>query len=140
MSLPLSKPCLEINTQVTLPANSGYTWLYDSTDPRCLDGRNTVALGATAGVRTPGVLRGQAKNKRIMLSASCTGQNVTLVTYLLDGNGAWQLIGSGTAITAAAVPNTQNLTVLTPDFLIGFQAGATAPSGIATTCLITEQP
>lgn len=133
--LPRRKPCQEINTQVTLPDNSGYTWLFDSTDPRTMSG---TALGKTAGVRTVGAERGKAKNTKIVVGASCAGHDCTLVGYTLDGTGAWQLYNSQT-ITAGAVPTLVTIYVPTPDFLLGFLAGATAPTGIATTFELTEQ-
>jgi hypothetical protein len=130
------KPAAEINTQVTIPDNAGYTWLFDSTDPRRFKG---VALGKTAGVRTPMADRGGAKGQRALIGSSCTGQPVTLVTYTLDGNGAWQPYSS-VLITAGAAPQFVDWSIPAPDCLIGFLAGAAAPSDIATTLLLLDQP
>ena len=130
------KPATEINTQVTIPDNAGYTWLFDSTDPRRFAG---VALGKTAVVRTPMADRGGAKGMRALIGISCAGQNVNLVRYTLDGAGAWQLFATA-VITAGAVPTFVDWPIPTPDCLIGVLAGATAPSAIATTLLLLEQP
>jgi hypothetical protein len=129
------KPAAEINTQVTIPDNAGYTWLFDSTDPRRF---KSVALGKTAGVRAPMADRGGAEGQIALIGASCTGQNVNLVAYTLDGNGAWQLYSSVT-ITAGASPQFVDWTISAPDVLIGFLAGASAPSDIITTLLLLDR-
>ena len=138
--LPRRKPCQEISTQVTLPDASGYTWLFDSTEPRMISNvQNGVALGKTAGVRTVGSHRGGAKNLHIKLSASCATYGCSLVLYQLDGAGAWQLYTS-IPLTAGAVPQNVDWSTMTPDVLIGFLASTNPPTAIATTCLLTEQP
>jgi hypothetical protein len=136
MGMPRIKSCLEINTQPTLPDANGYTWVYDST--REDKTRSGTAIGKTAGLPTPGNNRGGAKNSRIMMTVGCTGQNVTLLCYRLDGAGAWQLYDS-TTITAGNTPQGLNWTVLSPDVLIGILGGATPPTTITTTFLQTEQ-
>ncbi len=136
MSTPLSKPVLGTNVQPTLPDASGYTWIYDSTDPRNL---TDTALGKTASVRTVGPNRGEATNKRIMLTAAVTTQSATLVRYRLTGAGAWALYAS-TTLTAGDTPQGIVWDVLSPDALIGVLAGATAPSAISVTLLVKEQP
>lgn len=135
MSTVLSKPCIEVNTQVALPDNSGYTWIWDSTEPRRFDG---VQKAKTAAVRTVGPDRGGAKNLRAMIGVSCATQNATLVLYTLDGAGAWRLYSS-TTITAGNTPQFVEWRILAPDALIGILAGASAPSAIAHTLLLTEQ-
>jgi hypothetical protein len=130
------KPAAEINTQVTIPDNAGYTWLFDSTDPWRF---KSVALGKTAGVRAPMADRGGAKGQRALIGISCTGQNVNLVRYTLDGAGAWQLFATA-VITAAAVPTFVDWPIPSPDCLIGVLAGAAAPTTISTTLLLLDQP
>jgi hypothetical protein len=139
MATPLSKSAQEITTQVTLPDNSGYTWLFDSTDPRNFCG---MALGKTAGVRAVGPMRGLAKNLRMNLGASCATQNVTIKLYTLDGAGVWKLYATSpgeVALTAGASPQLFEWPIYASDVLVGFLAGATAPSAIATTCYIVER-
>jgi hypothetical protein len=139
MATPLSKPAPEITTQVTLPDNSGYTWLYDSTDPRNFSG---VALGKTTGVRPVGPLRGLAKNLRMNLGARCTTQNVTIKIYTLDGAGVWNLYATSpgeVALTAGASPQLFEWSSYASDVLVGFLAGVTAPSAIATTLYFVER-
>jgi hypothetical protein len=136
MSTPLSKPCIECNVQPTLPDASKYTWIYDSTDPRNL---GDTALGKTDAVRTVGPCRGEAKNKRIMLTAGATTQSATLVRYRLTGAGAWALYAS-TTLTAGDTPQGLTWDVVSPDALIGILAGGTAPSAICVTLLVKEQP
>jgi hypothetical protein len=44
------------------------------------------------------------------------------------------------ALVAGDTPQAVNWTVASPDAMIGFLAGATPPSAINTTFLMTEQP
>jgi len=134
-------PAHQITTQPVLPDNSGYTWIFDSTDPHAWD--NTGKQYAKTGsVPTPGPVRGGAMNVTANLTVSCTGQNVTLVLYTLDGAGAWQLYTppNGTiTITAGASPQGVKWDILASDVLIGVLAGASAPSAITSTLYFVER-
>jgi len=132
-----SKTFMEITTQPVQPDNSGYTWIYDSTDARM--GTPGLSLGKTAAVRAVGPARGAAKGLRAMIGACCTTQDVAIVCYTLDGAGAWRLYSSD-AVVAAAVPKYVSVTIPSPDFLIGILAGATKPATVSTTLILTEQP
>lgn len=136
MATPRHYPAQQVTTQLILPDANGYTWLWDSTDPNPL---NKAALGKTAAVRTVGPDRGGAINLTAKVGLSCTGHDVTLVFYTLDGAGAWQLHTS-TPITAASVPQYVKWEILSPDALIGVLAGASTPHALASTLTLTETP
>lgn len=137
MATPRIKSCQEITAQPTLPDANGYTWLFDSTNLE--RSFSTTALGKTATLPSPGPNRGGAKNARIMVTAGVTGQNASLVCYRLDGAGAWRLFDT-TALTAGDSPQGVKWDIFSPDCLVGVLAGASAPSAITTTFLMTEQP
>jgi len=143
MSTPQIKHCQEIKAQVVLPDNSGYTWLFDSTylEKSFMEDATTgkCALGKSASVPTAGPNRGGAKNCRVMMTVSVTTTSASLVRYRLDGAGTWQLY-STTTLNAGDTPQSLTWDVSSPDALIGVLAGATAPTAIATTFLLKEQP
>jgi len=143
MSTPQIKHCQEIKAQVVLPDNSKYTWLFDSTniERSFMEDATTglSVLGKTAGLPTVGSARGNAKNCRVIMTASVATNSATLVRYRLDGAGAWQLYAS-TTLNAGDTPQGVTWDTGAPDVLIGFLAGATAPTAIATTFLIKEAP
>jgi len=134
------KPPRQITTQPVLPDANGYTWIFDSTDSRAWSGGHQYAK--TAALPTVGPVRGGAMNVRAHIGASCATQNVTLKLYTLDGAGVWKLYtpsGGEITITAAAVPQYVEWSILAADVLIGFLAGATPPSAIATTLYFVER-
>jgi len=143
MATPQIKHCQEIKAQVVLPDNSGYTWLFDSTylEKSFMEDATTTkcVLGKSAGVPTAGPNRGGAKNCRAVLTASVTTTAATLVRYRLDGAGVWQLYAS-TTLNAGDTPQGVTWDTGAPDVLIGFLAGATAPTAITTTFLLKECP
>jgi hypothetical protein len=133
-------PPRQITTQPVLPDANGYTWIFDSTDPRAWHPGHQYAK--TAALPTVGPVRGGAMNQRVHLTASCADQNITLKLYTLDGAGAWKLytpaVGEIT-ITSGASPQGVEWSILAADILIGFLAGATPPSAIATTLYLVER-
>jgi len=133
-------PPRQITTQPVLPDGNGYTWIFDSTNPRRFD--NGYQYAKTAALPTVGPDRGGALNWRMHLTASCATQNVTLVLYTLDGAGVWKLYtppSGAITITAGAVPQGVEWSIIASDCLIGFLAGATPPSAIATTLYFVER-
>ena len=141
MENPRSRTTPEYRIQPTLPDDAGYTWIFDSTDPRSWD--MIAALGKTAAVPAPKDLRGQARNLRACLGVSCAGQSVTVVFYTLDGAGAWQaytMPGGAVTLTAGAAPQYIDWSIIASDVLIGVHAAASKPSAIATTLYFVERP
>jgi hypothetical protein len=139
MSTPHSKSCIEITQQPVVPDANGYTWLFDSTHLSSMQQGVVYSLGKSAAVPTPGPERGGTKNMRIMMTAQTVTQNCSLVEFRLNGAGAWCLYDT-IALVAGDTPQAVNWTVASPDAMIGFLAGATPPSAINTTFLMTEQP
>ena len=143
MSTPRIKHCEEIKAQVVLPDNSGYTWLFDSTylEKSFMDAdvNGQSQLGKSASVPSPGPQRGCAKNCRVMMTISVATNSASLVRYRLDGAEVWRLY-STTALNAGDTPQSLTWDISSPDALIGVLAGAAAPTAIATTFLLKEQP
>jgi hypothetical protein len=134
---------LVITTQPPLPANSGYTYVLDSTS------RTITPLVASAARKVPGSFRHAYVGGRVRATVTATTQNVTANLLLLTNsagttNAAWEV--DATADSAGAVTVTAGSTKVidwlprTNDFALEILAGATAPSALTTTCSITWDP
>lgn len=116
--------------ELTIPDASKYTILLDTTQQ--LPALNEAAPGKSATIPTVGATRGQALGRWYCLAVSCTGQNVTVLRYGLNGAGAWTLFASD-AITAAAADQTITWDASAygfTDALIIVLGGATPPTKI----------
>ena len=133
-------PAHQILTQPTLPNNSGYAWIFNSTNADAWK-NGGPQLPVSAGVPSPGPNRSNCMNMTARLTVSCATQNVTLALYTLDGAGAWQLYtppGGTITITAGAAPQGVKWEILAADVLIGVLAGASAPSALTSTLYFVE--
>jgi hypothetical protein len=129
-------PPRQITAQPVLPDANGYAWIFDSTDSRAWTAGRQYAK--TAALPTVGPVRGGCMNQRAHLTVSSATQNVTLVFYTLDGAGVWKLHSSYT-ITAGAVPQGIEWSILAADCLIGILSGAAPPSALTTTLYFVER-
>lgn len=133
MSTNIKKQIHVSNNQPTLPDNSGYTYIWDTT--------NWVAsvsgsLGKSASLSSVGVDRGRGAGCTVEFSVSPTAQAVTVYEAVLNGAGAWETFFS----ISVAAGNTQPLvwTPTMPDWIIYIVAGATKPTTLATTFLLVR--
>ena len=119
---------------LTQPDNSAYTTLLDTT--RRLPNPIGTAPGKSASL--PAVptednvtgFRGQALGRQYGILVSCTAQNVSLVQYVLAGDGTWQLFAT-TTIVAGAAPQSfvwDPSAYGAADTLVVVLAGATQPT------------
>ncbi len=127
----------------TLPANSGYTYMLDST-------KNGVDANVISAARVvPGRYRNMWAGGRVRGTILVATQNVTLNLLLLTAplvltNAAWEV--DATADSAGAIVITAGTTKVfdwlprTPDFALEILAGATAPSAITVTLRIDWDP
>lgn len=123
-----------------LPANSGYTYAFDST--KFCDQPLAIAAARTA----PGKSRGMFGRRRVSGFVKPTGQAITLNFLILtdqDGttNSAWELDTSvgGTGTVAVASGTAQPFSyVANGDFAIEIVAGATAPTALDCVVELTE--
>lgn len=130
---------ITFDNSVPLPANSGHSYLLDTT---CWNDRPWV-IGAASGV--PGKSRGQLAGKRVTGTITPTGQTITVTFELLTNpsgttSAAWEAdanIGTSGAFTVASTV-TQPFSWLPPttDYRIRVTAGATAPTAIKSTCVV----
>lgn len=137
-------PPISIADQMPLPANSQTVPLIDSTYWNYLPPWTSIAT-----VPGPGKSRGQLAGRRVTGTISPTVQNVTLRFLILTNpvgttNAAWELDTnvSGTSSTGSVVVSagaTQPFSWLpaTPDFKIEVLAGATAPTALHSTLVIS---
>lgn len=116
--------------ELTLPDANKYTQLLDTTQQ--LPAINETAPAKVAAIPTVGATRNQALGRWFCLAISCTGQDVTVLRYGMNGAGAWALFAS-TVITAGAAdqtitwdPSAYGFT----DALIIVLGGATPPTKI----------
>lgn len=119
--------------ELTLPDANQYTILLDTTTGKPI--ANGTPGGKSAAIPTVGATRGQAMGNQFNLTIRCTGQDVTLLQYLLDGEGAWSLFAS-TAIVAGTAVQTVTWDPSgygSGDALALVRAGAVAPSKIYVT-------
>lgn len=141
--MPEAKRPLVITTQPPLPANSGYTYVLDSTS-RCI-----TPLVASAARKVPGGFRHSWAGGRVRATIKAATQDVTANLLLLTNsagttNAAWEV--DATADSAGAITVTAGTTKVidwlprTPDFAIEILAGATAPSALTTTVTIEWDP
>lgn len=141
--MPEAKRPLVITTQPPLPANSGYTYVLDSTS-RCI-----TPLVASAARKVPGGFRHSWAGGRVRATILAATQNVTANLLLLTNsagttNAAWEV--DATADSAGAITCTAGSTKVidwlprTPDFALEILAGATAPSALTTTVTIEWDP
>lgn len=124
---------------LAVPTANQYATILDTTQDPQLPSETGVATAAVTALPDPGTNRGGALGRLYGIMVSCTTQNVTLLQYLLHGDGTWHLFAS-TTITAAAVaqsvtwdPSAYGGT----DARILAQAGGTAPGAIY--CSLTER-
>lgn len=141
--MPEAKRPLVITGQPPLPANSGYTYVLDSTS-RCI-----TPLVASAARKVPGVYRHQWSGGRVRATILVATQNATANLLILTNsagttNAAWEV--DATADSSGAVPlvagTTKTIDWLprAPDFAVEILAGATAPSAITVTVTIEWDP
>ncbi len=141
--MPEAKRPLVITVQPPLPANSGYTYVMDSTS------RTITPLVASAARKVPGSFRHSWAGGRVRATITAATQNVTANLLLLTNsagttNAAWEV--DATADSAGAVTVTAGSTKVfdwlprTPDFALEILAGATAPSALTTTVTIEWDP
>jgi hypothetical protein len=141
--MPEAKRPLVITGQPPLPANSGYTYVLDSTS-RCI-----TPLVASAARKVPGAYRHSWAGGRVRSTIKATTQDVTANLLLLTNsagttNAAWEV--DATADSAGAITVTAGTTKVidwlprTPDFALEILAGASAPSALTTTVTIEWDP
>lgn len=128
-------------TTIPLPGNSQHVLLADSTR-RLIESR-----AAAASAQAPGSYRNAWKGKRITGSVKPTDQGVTLILELLtdhDGTTASafeadtaSMGGSSSISVAAGATQLINWLPMTPDWRIRIVAGATAPTTLDATAVIT---
>ncbi len=139
----MSKRPLVITGQPPLPANSGYTYVLDSTS-RCI-----TPLVASAARKVPGAYRHAWAGGRVRATIKAATQDVTANLLLLTNsagttNAAWEV--DATADSSGAITVTAGTTKVidwlprTPDFALEILAGATAPSALTTTVTIAWDP
>jgi hypothetical protein len=141
--MPEAKRPLIITDQAPLPANSGYTYVMDSTS------RTITPLVASAARKVPGPYRHSWAGGRVRATITAATQNVTANLLLLTNsastaNTAWEV--DATADSSGAVAVTAGTTKIidwlprTPDYALEILAGATAPSALTTTVTIEWDP
>ena len=116
--------------ELTNPDANKYTLLLDTT--QLLPAMNEAVPGKFAALPTVGANRGGAMGRWFCMAISCTGQNVTVLRYILNGAGAWALFASDAIVAGAA---DQTITwdpsaYGTTDAMIIVLGGATPPTKI----------
>lgn len=126
---------IEFYNSAPVPANSGHSYVYDSTK------WNDIPWVAGTASAAPGKSRGQLKGRRVTGTVTPVTQDITLVFEILtnpDGttSAAWEqdVNGPGGGSVAVTAGTTQPYSWLpfTGDHRIRIAAGATAPSAIRT--------
>ena len=141
--MPEAKRPLVITVQPPLPANSGYTYVLDSTS------RTITPLVASAARKVPGSFRHSWAGGRVRATVKAATQDVTANLLLLTNsagttNAAWEV--DATADSAGAITVTAGTTKVidwlprTPDYALEILAGASAPSALTTTVTIEWDP
>lgn len=142
-------PPITMNNTAVIPANSQITPLIDTTY-----WNDTGPWASAASAAAPGKSRGQLAGMRVTLTYLCVTDNSTVTFQImtnpsgttnaafeadanLDGNGGAMVNGVLTAVAGTTYP--VSWLPVTPDWRIIITAGATAPSAIRTTMIITPR-
>ena len=126
--------------ELTTPEASKYTILLDTTNGQ--PNNQMAAPGRSATLPTPGTILGVALGRVYGFTVQCTGQNVSVVEYGLDGSGAWALFAT-TTITAAAAPQAFTWDPSAygfEDAAVFVLAGGTAPTKVYATLTERDAP
>lgn len=141
--MPEAKRPLVITVQPPLPANSGYTYVLDSTS------RTITPLVASAARKVPGPFRHAYAGGRVRCTIKNGNQDVTANLLLLTNsaattNSGWEV--DATADSSGAITVTASTTKVidwlprTPDFALEILAGATTTSALTVTVTIEWDP
>lgn len=134
MPTPITRVIHSSRNQMTLPDNSGYTFMFDTTNwTKSING----TLGKSAAISSPGGDRLKGSGKEIHFSVGCTGQDVTLYRACLNGVGAWETHAT-TTITAGATAQKVAWGPITSDWIVYVVAGGTAPTALYNELTVLE--
>lgn len=129
-----SRTVLHTRNTPALPANNGYSVIFDTTrwtDSVC------GAVTATAAAPTPGENRGFGKGRKIQGTFGCTAEDVTLYKAFLDGAGNFVQADSDTITAGDAAAFEWD--PKSGDWILYIKAGAAAPSALACELTILEE-
>lgn len=130
----LSRLPVALNGQPGKPAANQYATLFDSTR---LEDSVDGFIAPSDTLPTAGSQRGLMAGLRVDGTIACTGQNVTLLEYVLDSAG-WHQTKS-TTITAGAAPTAFSFIPKAADGALIILAGGTAPTTLVTTAFLRTE-